>query len=674
MAMIRNTLTTIGLLALTTPAPAELCEPHEIASVGGTAWSSVVEGELAYVAFGGAGLVMIDVSTPSEAHVLGRLDTPGHARDLVVRGDIVYLADSALGVAAIDVSDPSSPVLLSSVPTPLGAQGISEAGGFVYAACNTAGVQIIDASDPGALALASAFDTSGVAFSVDAAGDTLYVADFFRGMLAVDVSDPFSPFELGAIQLDDSHDIEIENGIAYVANWSESMDVVDVSDPANPVLLASVDEDDSVGSWAISVEGDRAYAARGYTGTHVYDVSDPANPSLIGVIAETPGSLGVGADADVLCTANAGDGVRIVDLRAEQPEVVSTITMLPLAADVAVRDGYAFVADASNGLQVVDVSDPASPELVGGALAPEYEHPSLGYSVDVAIDGGVAVIAAQASGLHVFDITNPTVPIYVASIETLDRALAVELRGSVAYVADQSGGLVVCDLSVPSEPRIVTSIPAEDYNASDLVLFGDHVYMAGGSSGLLQIFDVSEPSNPIRVGLSDEGGFGLRVQTDGEIAIVQDFFSDVVVFDVSDPTRPEAVSVLGTPSPSRFLELFDRVAYVRQSLTNSGFRAIDLSDPAHPIVLGSARFVAPARFVVVDSLAYVATQTAGISISDLTFCNRVGDFTGDHAVNADDVASLLSVWGQDGAPEPDLNGDGVVGSRDLAILLAQWGS
>jgi hypothetical protein len=47
------------------------------------------------------------------------------------------------------------------------------------------------------------------------------------------------------------------------------------------------------------------------------------------------------------------------------------------------------------------------------------------------------------------------------------------------------------------------------------------------------------------------------------------------------------------------------------------------------------------------------------------------DLNCDGAVNALDIATLLSQWGTAGTA--DLNGDGAVGAPDIAILLSAWG-
>ena len=46
------------------------------------------------------------------------------------------------------------------------------------------------------------------------------------------------------------------------------------------------------------------------------------------------------------------------------------------------------------------------------------------------------------------------------------------------------------------------------------------------------------------------------------------------------------------------------------------------------------------------------------------------DLDGDGAVNAADLAALLSSWGTAGA---DLDGDGSTNAADLAALLSAWG-
>jgi hypothetical protein len=49
------------------------------------------------------------------------------------------------------------------------------------------------------------------------------------------------------------------------------------------------------------------------------------------------------------------------------------------------------------------------------------------------------------------------------------------------------------------------------------------------------------------------------------------------------------------------------------------------------------------------------------------------DLNHDGQVGSQDIATLLSAWGNAGGAE-DLNGDGVVGSQDIAVMLSAWGA
>lgn len=73
-----------------------------------------------------------------------------------------------------------------------------------------------------------------------------------------------------------------------------------------------------------------------------------------------------------------------------------------------------------------------------------------------------------------------------------------------------------------------------------------------------------------------------------------------------------------------------------------------------------------------DIAAGVSADLNGDGVPDECACSA--DFDGNSAVDAADLASLLTRWGACSACEEDVNGDGVVGGSDLAALLSQWGS
>ncbi|MDP6419274.1 MAG: hypothetical protein QGG80_07440, partial [Candidatus Krumholzibacteria bacterium] len=71
---------------------------------------------------------------------------------------------------------------------------------------------------------------------------------------------------------------------------------------------------------------------------------------------------------------------------------------------VAISGNYAYVADHSSGLQIVDVSDPATPLITGSVDTP-------GIAQGVAISGNYAYVADDFSGLQIVDVSNPATPL-----------------------------------------------------------------------------------------------------------------------------------------------------------------------------------------------------------------------------------------------------------------------
>ena len=122
------------------------------------------------------------------------------------------------------------------------------------------------------------------------------------------------------------------------------------------------------------------------------------------------------------------------------------------AQGVAGAGGYAYVAN-GYGLEVVDVSDPTSPEVVG-------HYDPLGYGLKVAVAGDYAYLAV-ASGFpglmnwwtfDVVDVSDPTIPYAVGYGGTPGQAVDVAVAGDYAYVACLDGGFVVLRTGLFVEP------------------------------------------------------------------------------------------------------------------------------------------------------------------------------------------------------------------------------
>ena len=92
----------------------------------------------------------------------------------------------------------------------------------------------------------------------------------------------------------------------------------------------------------------------------------------------------------------------------------------------------AYVADNYSGLQVVDVSTPASPQIIGSVATP-------GQALSVAVVGTTAYVADGHIGLQVIDVSTPASPQIIGSVDTPGQAFECHgrwhdgLRGGRIY-------------------------------------------------------------------------------------------------------------------------------------------------------------------------------------------------------------------------------------------------
>ena len=70
----------------------------------------------------------------------------------------------------------------------------------------------------------------------------------------------------------------------------------------------------------------------------------------------------------------------------------------------------------------------------------------------------LAYVADGADGLQIIDVSNPASPTLVGSVDTPGEAQDVVITGDRAYVADGLGGLQIVNVSAPNHPAIIGSV------------------------------------------------------------------------------------------------------------------------------------------------------------------------------------------------------------------------
>ena len=235
------------------------------------------------------------------------------------------------------------------------------------------------------------------------------------------------------------------------------------------------------------------------------------------------------------------------------------------------------------------------------------------------VSGNYAYIADGSDGLIVLDVSNPGSPKLVGSYDTDGTAYGVYVNGNYAYVTTQHvnnqevGGLVVFDISDPTNP---TLIGRNDKGWYEICVRGGYAYVADGFDGL-DVIDVNDPSNPVLVGNYDTGNYAVGVYVTGNYAYVADQSDGLDILDVSNPSHPEFMGNYDTGDYAVGVYVTGKYAYV--AAENSGFDILDMSDPKNPKLLGNLHTNgSPRNVYVIGNYAYVTDQSDGLDVIDVS--------------------------------------------------------
>lgn len=142
---------------------------------------------LAYIACEQLGLYIVKVKTSPQLSIsiIGSCDTPSNARNLFVQNNTCYVADGRNGIVLIDVTNPSEAQVISHLSLAGYACRIYVKDNFAYVACENAGISIIDIKYKNNPILVETVKTSYAKGVYVPEGPYVYVADRDQGLVII---------------------------------------------------------------------------------------------------------------------------------------------------------------------------------------------------------------------------------------------------------------------------------------------------------------------------------------------------------------------------------------------------------------------------------------------------------------------------------------------------------
>jgi hypothetical protein len=240
-------------------------------------------------------------------------------------------------------------------------------------------------------------------------------------------------------------------------------------------------------------------------------------------------------------------GLRVYRSSASDSSLVGVLPTTPAAAvlDLAVdaAHGRAYLASSSSGLQVVDVSDPASPTLL--ATLPLTER---AFTVAV-VDSNTVIVGGRGvsfGGATLVDVSIPTAPAPLGHL-LLEDPRSIAVKDTVAFVADALQGLVSVGVGTPTNPTMIGE--PSGIGAEDVDLTGNLLLVATRTAGL-QIVDATLPTLlNLRSTLPLPRMYGVAGSGQSALALLGD--DQAVVVDLSNSFQPAIRGPVAFPGFAR---------------------------------------------------------------------------------------------------------------------------
>ncbi|HEX8680684.1 MAG TPA: hypothetical protein VF707_00110 [Ardenticatenaceae bacterium] len=378
-------------------------------------WSDQVEvaGDYAYVStqFGLEAIDISDPAAPVQAS-FGGAGTDG--RDMVISDSHLYVSEHDR-VDLYSLSNPGTPAFIEGF-TPEGkANGLAVAENLVFVASDRGGLRILDFTDPMNPVEIASHNTSGYLSLVAAAGNYAYVNDAdAEGFWIVNVADLSAPTEVGFYDLAEIESlIAVGDHLYVLSRDTQRLHVLSLADPAAPQQVDSIEMGANYGG-QMEVDGDRLFVREYDAGIHIFDISEPSAPVAAGTIPigehyQVQGEYLYRAAWSSLLISNISD--------PSNPEEVGRYDTDLAVMKVTLLGNYVYLTEAASEaggfLYILDISNPSEPTLVGSFDIP----PGV---VDVVGEGTHVYFAWRdvnedgpewtRSGVGVLDVSNPAEP------------------------------------------------------------------------------------------------------------------------------------------------------------------------------------------------------------------------------------------------------------------------
>ena len=245
---------------------------------------------------------------------------------------------------------------------------------------------------------------------------------------------------------------------------------------------------------------------------------------------------------DLVYVADNQGGLQIVDIsNPENPFIIGEYISEKSIVGVAVRDTFAYLAvsHSQGGIRIVNVAEPQNPVFVGE------DNWYYGYSVVAPQNDTMFVYVAGGYWFVVEDVSFPQYPSFVRRFATPGNVKGIYVIDSIVFLACEQMGLHIFNLAKPDSEALIAWLDTPS-NARNIFVEDDYAFIADGRAGLI-IIDVSNPQNPIFTGQYNTPDYANDIFVSGNLAFVADGGGGLQVIDIENPADPVSYGEIEIP-------------------------------------------------------------------------------------------------------------------------------
>jgi len=365
--------------------------------------TTINEQKFAFLASSTKGVQIINITMPQAPVLVATIFNGwGEMLDITVKDGIAYCANADFGLLLANVSDPSNPVILDSYDTNGKTRDVAVENGLTVIAERYQGIKYFDTTNPADIHFLWQFFDHGQASNLILDGTTLYVADSRGGLEIFDVSELAFPKKIGFFREEGVYvqNFILKDDLAIVTAFDNGLYFINISDKTHPTKIASYNS--GLFLRTVAEKGDLLFIAGLNNTIEVLNISNlsaiskvsdylfPVTYPDIYSLTVLGSTLLVGSSYESLTLLNISDITHItqIDFLDFDNPVFS----------IKIVENYIFAAAGNAGLQIVNNSN-NNLQVIGS-------QETSGYALDVALNDSLAFIADRTGGITVIDISN----------------------------------------------------------------------------------------------------------------------------------------------------------------------------------------------------------------------------------------------------------------------------